>query len=151
MTIDGTSIAILGQDGSNINPMISEDPRHKYPEEIQNEPINDLFQNYPGIVRNCPDIFWDVFGIWGPNSFRIILQEFMLGEQVAQKLHLHLRFRSVLEFIPGCNAIVGVTCSYPGVRQFFEHALRGNLLRGAYNNSLHIPLAVPTPAPTPPP
>ena len=31
------------------------------------------------------------------------------------------------------------------------HSLRGSLLKGGYNNSLHVPLAVPTPAPTPPP
>ena len=35
--------------------------------------------------------------------------------------------------------------------QKFRHSLRGSLLRGRYNNSLHVPLAVPTPAPTPPP
>ena len=33
----------------------------------------------------------------------------------------------------------------------FRHSLRGSLLKGGYNNSLHVPLAVPTPAPTPPP
>ena len=32
----------------------------------------------------------------------------------------------------------------------FRHSLRDSLLRGGYNNSLHVPLAVPTPAPTPP-
>ena len=32
-----------------------------------------------------------------------------------------------------------------------RHSLRGSLLKGGYNNSLHVPLAVPTPAPTPPP
>ena len=35
--------------------------------------------------------------------------------------------------------------------QFFRHSLRGSLLRGGYNNSLHVPLAVPTPAPPLPP
>ena len=33
----------------------------------------------------------------------------------------------------------------------FRHSLRGSLLKGGYNNSLHVLLAVPTPAPTPPP
>ena len=32
---------------------------------------------------------------------------------------------------------------------FFRHSLRGSLLKGGYNNSLHVPLAAPTPAPTP--
>ena len=31
-----------------------------------------------------------------------------------------------------------------------RHSLRGSLLKGGYNNSLHVPLAVPTPTPTPP-
>ena len=35
--------------------------------------------------------------------------------------------------------------------RIFRHSLRGSLLRGGYNNSLHVSLAVPTPAPTPPP
>ena len=33
----------------------------------------------------------------------------------------------------------------------FRHSLRGSLRKGGYNNSLHVPLAVPTPTPTPPP
>ena len=33
----------------------------------------------------------------------------------------------------------------------FRPSLRGGLLKGGYNNSLHVPLAIPTPAPTPPP